>query len=311
MIPNPRRINPRVSAGAPRAGPRRVLWLMGQAGYIGRDVAGLGAEPPPEAVSRGRGACPPPRRTPRRRPAAPARREAARRGPVPGMYHLGMKLARACWSSDYMTPNPIVARARGPAHARARDHPPARACGGCPVTVGGMLVGLVTEGDLKRAEPSTLTDSEEDFNRVMEETPISRIMIQNPITTTADTPLLEAAEILLNTKYGALPVVAGGRVVGHPDRQRPRPRPRRRPPGGEGRAGLSRRVRPARGRRRRDLVRRLRPPLRGRRSGASSSSCQAEADARAAAALAGSERARRGRRPRAGDGPARRGRTTP
>jgi CBS domain-containing membrane protein len=82
------------------------------------------------------------------------------------------------------------------------------------VTVGGTLVGLVTEGDLKRAEPSTLTDSEADFNRVMEDTPISRIMIQNPVTTTADTSLLEAADILLNTKYGALPVVAGTRVVG-------------------------------------------------------------------------------------------------
>jgi acetoin utilization protein AcuB len=39
-------------------------------------------------------------------------------------------------------------------------------------------------------------------------------MVQNPATTTEDTPLLEAAEILLNTKYGALPVVAGGRVLG-------------------------------------------------------------------------------------------------
>jgi acetoin utilization protein AcuB len=83
-----------------------------------------------------------------------------------------------------------------------------------PVTVGGMLVGLVTEGDLKRAEPSMLTDSEEGFNRVMEGTPISRIMIQNPITVTAETPLVEAAETLYNTKYGALPVVDGGRVVG-------------------------------------------------------------------------------------------------
>ena len=77
-----------------------------------------------------------------------------------------------------------------------------------------MLVGLITEGDLKRAEPSTLTDSQEDFTRVMEGTPISRIMISKPITTSADTPLLEAAEIMLNTKYGALPVVADGRVIG-------------------------------------------------------------------------------------------------
>lgn len=83
-----------------------------------------------------------------------------------------------------------------------------------PVAVGGMLVGLITEGDIKRAEPSTLTDSQEEFNRVMEETPISRIMISKPVTTTADTPLMEAAEIMLNTKYGALPVVSGSRVIG-------------------------------------------------------------------------------------------------
>ena len=83
-----------------------------------------------------------------------------------------------------------------------------------PVTVAGMLVGLITEGDLKRAEPSTLTDSQEDFTRVMESTPISRIMIQNPITVTAETPLVEAAETLYHTKYGALPVVSGGQVVG-------------------------------------------------------------------------------------------------
>jgi CBS domain-containing protein len=83
-----------------------------------------------------------------------------------------------------------------------------------PVAVGGTLVGLITEGDLKRAEPSMLTDSEENFNRVMDGTPVSRIMVQNPVTVTADTPLLDAAEILYSTKYGALPVVAGGRVVG-------------------------------------------------------------------------------------------------
>jgi CBS domain-containing membrane protein len=39
-------------------------------------------------------------------------------------------------------------------------------------------------------------------------------MIQNPVTTIPAAPLLEAAEVLLNTKYGALPVVAGTQVVG-------------------------------------------------------------------------------------------------
>jgi monofunctional biosynthetic peptidoglycan transglycosylase len=51
MIPNPRRLNPRVSAARHERATRRVLWLMGMAGYIGRDVAGLGAEPPAEDVA--------------------------------------------------------------------------------------------------------------------------------------------------------------------------------------------------------------------------------------------------------------------
>ena len=51
MIPNPRRLNPRVSAARHERATRRVLWLMGQAGYLGRDGTGLGAEPPPETVA--------------------------------------------------------------------------------------------------------------------------------------------------------------------------------------------------------------------------------------------------------------------
>jgi monofunctional biosynthetic peptidoglycan transglycosylase len=48
MIPNPRRINPRVSAARHARATRRVLWLMAHAGYL--SVKGLGAEPPPEPV---------------------------------------------------------------------------------------------------------------------------------------------------------------------------------------------------------------------------------------------------------------------
>jgi acetoin utilization protein AcuB len=115
--------------------------------------------------------------------------------------------------SDYMTADPMTL---GPEDhlLHALETMRLRGVRRLPVTVGGMLVGLVTEGDLKRAEPSMLTDSEEGFNRVMEGTPISRIMIQNPITVTEETPLVDAVETLYNTKYGALPVVDGGRVVG-------------------------------------------------------------------------------------------------
>jgi len=83
-----------------------------------------------------------------------------------------------------------------------------------PIVLADKLIGLLTEGDLKRAEPSTLSESEEDFNRVMEGTPVSRIMINEPITVDPDAPLLEAARTLLSQKFGALPVVSGGRLVG-------------------------------------------------------------------------------------------------
>ena len=47
MIPNPRRINPRVNAARYERARRRVLWLMAHAGYIEKSVAGLGSAPPP------------------------------------------------------------------------------------------------------------------------------------------------------------------------------------------------------------------------------------------------------------------------
>jgi monofunctional biosynthetic peptidoglycan transglycosylase len=47
MIPNPRRINPRVDAPRHARAQRRVEWLMARAGYVKRDLGKLGAEPPP------------------------------------------------------------------------------------------------------------------------------------------------------------------------------------------------------------------------------------------------------------------------
>jgi len=47
MIPNPRRINPQESPRWFERARGRVLGLMERSGYIGRDVGGLGANPPP------------------------------------------------------------------------------------------------------------------------------------------------------------------------------------------------------------------------------------------------------------------------
>ena len=53
MIPNPRRINPQADPRWFERSRERVLRLMERSSFIGRDVAGLGAEPPPPAESVG------------------------------------------------------------------------------------------------------------------------------------------------------------------------------------------------------------------------------------------------------------------
>jgi len=55
MIPNPRRINPRVDPARHARAERRVEWLMARAGYVTRDIGKLGAEPPPPEPEDGNG----------------------------------------------------------------------------------------------------------------------------------------------------------------------------------------------------------------------------------------------------------------
>jgi len=112
-----------------------------------------------------------------------------------------------------MTPNPVTLGPEDSLMAAAetmRRHGVRR----IPILLGDALVGILAEGDLKRASPSTLSGSEEEFARVMEGTQVSRIMIGQPLTTTEETPLAEAASTLTATKFGALPVLRDGKLVG-------------------------------------------------------------------------------------------------
>jgi acetoin utilization protein AcuB len=83
-----------------------------------------------------------------------------------------------------------------------------------PIVLGDTLLGLLVEGDVKRAQPSTLVDSQEEFQRVMEGTQIARIMNRELATVAEATPLAEAVHTLHATKYGALPVLRDGKLVG-------------------------------------------------------------------------------------------------
>lgn len=84
-----------------------------------------------------------------------------------------------------------------------------------PVANGKMLVGLVSDRDIRRASPSLLSGIDKnDYEQVLEDTPVSRIMTREPFTVTEVTPLVDAVTVLVEKKFGSLPVVDGSELVG-------------------------------------------------------------------------------------------------
>jgi acetoin utilization protein AcuB len=83
-----------------------------------------------------------------------------------------------------------------------------------PVVEDGRLVGILTERDVQRCAPSRLIPITEDgYNAVFAETTVGRVMTREPKTVSSRTPL-EAIGVMQQAKYGCLPVVDDGVLVG-------------------------------------------------------------------------------------------------
>jgi CBS domain-containing membrane protein len=102
-------------------------------------------------------------------------------------------------------------------HALQEHEPLSRAC--ClmtdnhlrhvPVLRGKKLVGLISHRDLCRAMPSSLlgADDSKEKGFIDSMAKVGDVMIHDPKTMTADQPLKAALEVLIETKYGCLPIV--------------------------------------------------------------------------------------------------------
>lgn len=77
-----------------------------------------------------------------------------------------------------------------------------------PVMKNGRLVGMVTRGDVRGAEPSDATSlSIWEINYLLSRLKIEEIMTAQPITTRVTTTIGEVAELMLAHKISGLPVL--------------------------------------------------------------------------------------------------------
>jgi len=85
-----------------------------------------------------------------------------------------------------------------------------------PVLKDGRLVGIVTRGDVRGAEPSSATSlSIWELHYLLAKLTITEVMTRNPITISQDATIGEAAQVMLDSRISGLPVVdSGGKVVG-------------------------------------------------------------------------------------------------
>lgn len=84
-----------------------------------------------------------------------------------------------------------------------------------PVVQAGVLVGIVTDRDIKQATPSIVSGIDRDnYEVVLQTTMLEQIMTRDPVTATRATPLLEAVELFAQRRVGCLPVVEDGHLVG-------------------------------------------------------------------------------------------------
>ena len=77
------------------------------------------------------------------------------------------------------------------------------------------LIGIVTEKELLYASPSPATSlSIHEINYLLSKLTVERVMTTKPVTVREDTPIEEAARIMVDNKIGALPVMRGDVLVG-------------------------------------------------------------------------------------------------
>jgi len=84
-----------------------------------------------------------------------------------------------------------------------------------PVIKDGKMIGIVSNEDLLNASPSPATSlSVWEMNYLLSKITVREVMTRKVMTVTENTPIEEAARVMVDNKIGGLPVMRNDRVVG-------------------------------------------------------------------------------------------------
>jgi CBS domain-containing protein len=117
-------------------------------------------------------------------------------------------------AKDLMTTNPITTTA-DVSLREALMRMKMEGCRQLLVINNNHLAGIITDRDIRLAMNSPMLGENWLNDSLLDNTYVSQSMTENPITITPDTPAYELTDMLLDYKFGALPVVdIQGHVAG-------------------------------------------------------------------------------------------------
>ncbi len=115
---------------------------------------------------------------------------------------------------DVMTPDPVTI---GPNHSIGAALARMRRGGfrRLPVVENGALVGIITDRDLRLAMNSPFVMREGWYDSyLMEHIEVRSCMTPDPVTVDVDSDLLDAVRLMRKHKFGGIPVLNAGGLVG-------------------------------------------------------------------------------------------------
>jgi acetoin utilization protein AcuB len=116
---------------------------------------------------------------------------------------------------DVMTPHPVTVRPEDNLRT-ARERMETAHCRRLPVVdEAGKVCGIITDRDLRLAMHSPLIMRERwQDELLLDTTLVAACMATDPVSVGPDTPLQDAAELMLTRKIGGVPVLENDQLVG-------------------------------------------------------------------------------------------------